>query len=342
MEMRFTSRLFRVLLLLTLAFSAVTVNAQDDSIPPPVPVSGMGSGSGSITGRVVQPSGHPVNGRVRIVLSTIENPGMTSFTDNNGGFGFRNLREGTYTLEVSGDYKVYETVYEQVRVNRGMQAVLTVYLREKASASNKPAGSVISAAELEQRVPGPAKKEFEKATALVREGNSEKAIEHYKRALDIYPEYLMARNDLGVQYLKLKRLDEAAQQFEAALEVNAKIFNPRLNLGIVLVEQKKYMDALSHLTDALSIDSAQPAPHLYFGIASLETDQLPEAERELSKAITLGSSEYSIAHYYIARVEMKKGNREAAIRELKTYLESSPNGEKAAQARSLLEQLKRS
>jgi tetratricopeptide (TPR) repeat protein len=271
----------------------------------------------------------------------MENPGMSSYTDNNGGFGFRSLREGNYTLEVAGDYKLYETIVEQVRVNRGMQVVLMINLKEKNPSNERPAGAVVSAGELDQHVPALAKNEYDKATSLVREGNPSQAIPHYKRALEIYSEYLMARNDLGVQYLKLKQLPEAAEQFGAAIEINPKVFNPRLNLGIVLVEQKKFLEAIDHLTHALSIDSAQPAAHLYLGIASLETDELPAAERELSKALSLGSAEYSIVHYYLAEVDMKKGDRDGAIRELKTYLDAAPNGEKAAQSRTLLEELKR-
>jgi len=340
MEMRFGSNLFRVFLLISITACASTVSAQDDTIPLPPPVSSGGSGSGSISGRVVQPSGHPVNGRVRITLSTIENPGMLSYTDNNGGFGFRNLREGNYTLEIVADRELYEPITEQVRVNRGMQVALLINLREKVPANSRPAGGVVSASELDQHVPALARKEFQKATALVKEGKTLEAIDHYKSALDIFPTYLMARNDLGVQYLKLKRLAEAEQQFEAALELDAKVFNPRLNLGIVLIEEKKYVAAIDHLTHALTIDGSQPAAHLYFGIASLETDDLPVAQRELSKALALGNIEYSIAHYYFAHVHLKNGDRNAAIRELKAYLEAQPNGEKAERSRSLLEQLK--
>ena len=246
--MKFNLKLFQLGLLVAIVGGASVANAQDNNIPMPPPVSNNGSGSGTITGRVVLPSGHPVNGRVRITLSTMENPGMSSYTDNNGGFGFRSLREGNYTLEVVGDYKLYEPVVEQVRVNRGMQVVLMINLKEKTPSNERPVGAVVSAGELDQRVPAPAKKEYDKATSLVKEGNPAQAIDHYKRALEIYSDYLMARNDLGVQYLNLKRLAEAAEQFEAAIEINAKVFNPRLNLGIVLVEQKKFLEAIDHLT----------------------------------------------------------------------------------------------
>ncbi len=330
-------KVFQICLLVCI--SAAAASAQDETLPPP-PVSGTGSGSGSIVGRVVLPSGQPVNSRVRITLSTLQTPGLTSYTDNSGGFGFRNLREGNYTLEVYGDYKIYEPVTEQVRLIRGLQVSLTINLRERVS-KERPAGGVVSAGELDQNAPPAARKEFEKATSLAGGGNHEQAIEHYKKAIAIYPDYLMARNDLGVQYLKLKQFAAAAAQFEAALDINSRVFNPRLNLGIVLVEQKRYLDAIDHLTQALSIDSSRPASHLYMGVASLEIDELAVAERELSKALTLGDAEYSIAHFYLGRVHMEKGDGDAAVREFKTYLQKQPEGEKAAQARTLLEKLNR-
>src|ERR1044071_888200 len=276
-RMRSHVKLFPLLLLVTIAAGANTVRAQDDSIPLPPPVSSTGSGSGSITGRVVLPSGDSVNGRLRIILSTIENPGMLSYTDNNGGFGFRNLREGNYTLEVLADREVYEPISEQVRVNRGMQVVLLINLREKLTAAKKNIGAVVSAAEADPNVPEAARKEYEKGIRLAAQDRIPEAIERFKGAIGLYPKYLMAPNDLGVQYLQLKRTGEALEQFEAAIEINQKAFNPRLNIGIALVNQKRYTEAIDNLTQAISINSSSAAAHLYLGIAALETEDLATA-----------------------------------------------------------------
>src|SRR5262249_50842845 len=337
--MRLGSKLVEAgLSLIAILMCAAAVRAQGDT-PVPPPVSSTGSGVGSIVGRVVLPSGHPVNGRVRITLSTIENPGMVGYTDNNGNFGFRNLREGNYTVEVTGDYKLYEPVSEQVRLMRGMQVNLTINLREKNAPSETTGRATVSAAEVDPAVPSAAQKEFDKAASLANAGNETDAIEHYKRALEIYPSYLKARNDLGVRYLKLNRLREAQEQFELAIDANPKAFNPRLNLGIVLVKQKQFSDAREHLRTADSIDSSSPAVHLYLGIVSVETDELIEAERELKKAISMGGQEYGITHYHLGVLYAKKGERETAIAELKTFL-ASPAGEtETRRARQLLNEL---
>ncbi len=297
------------------------------------------SGIGSIAGRVVLPSGQPLSGRIKITLSTLSDPGMTLYTDTNGNFSFGNLRPGTYYVEAISENNIYEPTSEQVRLQRGMRLSLVIPLRERAPVAGKKPGAVVSVAELDPDVPAAAKKEYDRATGLANSGKAEEAIEAYKKALSIYPNYLVAHNDLGVQYLNIKKIAEAAEEFGAAIEINSKAFNPRLNIGIAFVEQEKFLDAIEHLNQAISLDSSAPAPRLYLGIASAETDELVVAERELSVALSTGGPEYVIARYYLAQVHMKKGNRAQAVSELKAYLAQSPEGVLATRARKLLEKL---
>lgn len=298
---------------------------------------------GSISGRVYLPSGKPAAIRFKVSVSSMQNTGTMIHTDSNGEFTFANLPESTYVVEVVGDTKRYEIASEQVIVVRGGKSNVTIYLKERSDASahaSRPAGEVVSAAELAQPVPASAKKEFDMASRLLKEGRRDEAIERLKQAIVIYPEYLMARNDLGVQYLKMKQLDAAAEQLGMAIEINSKVFNPRLNLGIVLLEQNRYSDAAEQFSQAIAINSSQPAPRLYLGIANLRMDDLDAAEEELTTAINLGDANYSLAHYYLAQVHMKRGDREKAIAELKAYIEKNPEGDEAASARAMLDKIK--
>lgn len=331
---------------LVLAISIITFQvygAQAQDQPPPVsrnPVPRTNTALGSITGRVVLPSGHPVNDRVKITLSTLADPGMLVYTDTNGAFNFSGLAQGTYTVEVMGDRKLYEAVTEQVTLLRGMRTNLMIYLRERGTSDNKKPGGVVSIAELDTNVPAEAKKEYEKGSKFSLEGKRQEAIARFLRALEIHPKYIKARNDLGVQYISLKQWAEAIEQFKAAIEINPKSFNPQLNIGIALVEQQRFVEAMDHLNIAISLDSSSPAAYLYLGMAALQTEDLLAAEGLLSKALSIGSAEHAIAHFYLANVHMKKGDRDRAIIELKTYLQKAPEGEKASQARQLLDELK--
>ena len=53
----------------------------------------------------------------------------------------------------------------------------------------------------------------------------------------------------------------------------------------------------------------------------------------------MGGDEYALAHFYLAQVYMKNGEREATISELKSFLATAPTGEEADRARQLLKEI---
>jgi tetratricopeptide (TPR) repeat protein len=265
---------------------------------------------------------------------------MTLYSNKNGEFGFDNLRAGIYYVEAFADEALYEPLKQQVHLKPGAPVYLTLYLTEKNGPVAKSSrGNVVSVAEDERAVPASARKAFDQAGKLIDKGDFDNAIIELSKAVAIYPDYVTARNKLGVQYLKRKRLPEAAEQFKAVLEKNPKYFDARLNLGIVFYEQKRYNEAVEELNQAVSLDSSHPAAHLFWGITALEMNDLIVAERELVKALLLGGERYSNAHYYFAHVYLKTGHREEAAREFTLFLKTAPSGDMATQARALLQQL---
>ena len=294
----------------------------------------------SIAGRVVLPSGRSLSGNVKIIISNEQAPLEVRYTDKHGEFRFMNLREGNYHIEVDGDPNLYQPVTQQVRVARGADVSVTIYLQENTFSVTTSSPGVVSTVDLNQKPPVQARREYERALGLIAKGDPKKAIEHLTQAIAIYPYYLAARNDLGAQYLKLKQFDQAAEQFVINLKRDPKYFDSRLNLGLVLVELKKYADAIDQFNEAISIDSARPAAHLWLGIALLQNNDLSGAERELMKILFIGDPQFSVVHYYLAHLRLRRGDRKEAIYELRAYLEEAPTGEQANDARHLLEKLK--
>jgi Flp pilus assembly protein TadD len=194
---------------------------------------------------------------------------------------------------------------------------------------------VISAAEARQPVPVGAKKEYNLGVKFVAKGNFLQAAAHFREALSIYPDYLAARNDLGAQYLKLKRLDEAEEHFRIVLERDPKNFNAKFNFGLVRIERRDYADAISQLNQAMAIDGGRPVVHLWLGFILMEMGDLPNAERELTRALVMGGSDCVAAHYHLARIYLKRGDSSEASRAVRAYLNESPKGEYAKEAKQL-------
>jgi Tfp pilus assembly protein PilF len=324
--------------LLTLTALAGAVCAQDMTMDDKMPI--RDASNGAITGRVMLPSGLMNSSHLKIVLSNSQAPMMTLYSDKNGEFGFYNLRAGIYYVQIFADDTVYDPLVQKVHIKPGDPVHLTLYLKEKVTPTARASrGNIVSTADADAAVPSPAKKAFEQSVKLIDKGDIDGAILELSKAIAIYPDYITARNNLGAQYLKRKRLTEAAEQFKTILEKNPKYFNARLNLGIVLVEEKRFTEAIEELSQASALDSANPAAHLFWGIAALDLNELVVAERELVKALLLGGERYSNAHYYFAHVYLKTGRREDARREFTLFLQTAPQGEMAAQARAYLQQL---
>jgi tetratricopeptide (TPR) repeat protein len=328
----------RVILLCSLsALILLTANGQDNRNPNALP---RDSGTAAITGRVMLPSGVTNASHLKIVLSNRQAPLVTLYLNDNGEFTFKDLYSGIYYIEVFADQSLYDSFKQEIKLNPGEPAFVILYLKErKGPVARASRGNVVSISEEDSTVPDSARKTFEHARKLIEKKDFDNAISELNKAVAIHPDYVSARNYLGVQYLKLKRFAEAAEQFKTILEKNPKYFNARLNLGIVFVEQKRFTEAIEELSQAVTLDSSQPAAHLFWGIAALDLNYLEIAERELVKALLLGGAQYSNAHYYFAHVYLKTGRHEDAARELKLFLATAPPGEMAAQARALLQQM---
>ena len=151
-----------------------------------------------------------------------------------------NVAPGDYTVEADPDRDLrFLPGTERVLVRRGASSVVTVYLRAKTVETSTGGDKErFQLAMLNQKVPAAAKREFEAAGRLNAEGNFIESIAALRRAIAIYPDYLMAHNDLGAQLLEQGQLDEAATELRAAIKIDPKAANPLINLGIVLERQR--------------------------------------------------------------------------------------------------------
>ena len=201
-----------------------------------------------IEGRVVLPSGFSAEGYIKITVKNSLSVLNRIYTNKHGEFRFHDLSEGIYYVQAEIENGNFEPAVEKVALGRGIVCELTLQLREKAGHQIRgPGGRVVSAAELRQSVPAPAKKEYGLALKRVSKGEFLEAAAHFEQAILIYPEYLAARNDLGAQYLKLKRVDEAESHFRSVLERDPKNLYATFNLGLGRIERRDYPGAISQL-----------------------------------------------------------------------------------------------
>jgi tetratricopeptide (TPR) repeat protein len=291
-----------------------------------------------IEGRVALPSGFAAERNVKITLRNSQVILFTRFSSKHGEFRFDNLSEGMYYVQA--EIPEFESAEVKIALGRGITSEVTLQLGERKLPFAVNTSRVVSVAELRQSVPAAARKEYVLGLKFVAKGDVPVAATHFQQAVALYPEYLAARNDLGAQFLKLKRIDEAEKSFQMVLDKDPKNFNAKFNMGLVRIERKDYLDAISQLNQAIVIDSVRPVARLWLGVALLESGDLPSAERELTKALVMGGSECIAAQYHLARIYLSRGDIPEASRAVRAYLDEAPKGEYANDARALEKKLK--
>ena len=294
--------------------------------------------TGSIRGRVVQPNGNLLNEAVLVRLENIRGVKSTAYTDNQGQFNFPGLAPGIYYVVVDGDNR-QDGGNVTVEVYTNAPSLVTVVLRERSPEPARKAATV-STGELGQKVPAAAQKEFERASNAAKQGKTEVAISHYRKAIEIYPKFLMARNDLGAQLMMIAKLDEAAEELRMAIEIDPKAFNPRLNLGMVLVKQHNFVEGAAELRKGLSLDSTSASAHFYLGLALVGMDDSPNAEKEFRTAYNSGGAKYALALFHLAEIYLSRGERDAALKAFELYLTESPDAANATHVKQMIAMLK--
>lgn len=295
---------------------------------------------GEIFGHVLLPTGGAANRAFRVTLRNNRSPLRSTFTDRNGEFHFVDTPTGELVVEVSDETSEYAPAAERVVVPISGQATVNVYLTATPSLRDKVVGGgTASVAELDARVPTAAKREYARAVRLSKEGDREGAIAALGRAIQLYPDYAVAHNDLGVQLFRAGRSKDAAEQFEIAIRIDKDAFRPHLNLGLVSIERRDYEKAEGMLRESVAIDSTQPNSHLYFGVALMQNGKLDDALTELKKAALFGGDDFAEPHFYLAVLNLRRGIKALARDEANAYLKKEPNGELAPAARAVLARL---
>lgn len=311
----------------------------------------MGTGGRhTIQGRIFFPSGRMADLRAKVRLEGTNTSGLYVLADSDGAFRFRNLEPGKYELTVEAG-EAYETATESVYIE-GSSSIggglriptparviqVPIYLQLKRTNQAAAKTGVINAALA--GVPKTAGELYSKALESIQAGDSRKAIEQLRDAISLYPEFPLALNELGVQYLKLGQSNKAAQVLQSAVQISPDAVVPRLNYGIALLEERKFAEAETQLREVLTKNDGAATAHLYLGITQIHLQRRDEAEKELQRALSIAGNELSLAHYYLGGIYWAKRDYDHAINELETYLKLVPKAHDAERTRTAIKELR--
>jgi len=292
--------------------------------------------------RVTSENDRAAGDQIRVELrNDSETPIAQTFTDSDGRASFHISSAGVYRILVSG-IPIQGTTSESVRVD-DMDKSKTVYLRVKsagdvAGSTTKPNTSpVTSAAEL--RVPSEAKKAFRKGMDAWEHNDFPKAAEQFEKAVNIYPEYDTAFNNLGVMYYQMNQTQKAREAFERSVALNDRNADADRNLARILVHDGNYSRAEELLKKSLAVEPLNPVSLTLMCVAEVQSGDDDGALVTARKVHQLPHEGYSVVHFVAGQALERKGQPQGAYTEYQTYLRESPNGAEAGQVRTALTKL---
>ncbi len=138
---------------------------------------------------------------------------------------FRETNIGIAPESTLSSAKLYE---EGMKAFREKRYYDSIYLLRRALKSNPRDVNVLNTLGL----------------AYGRIGNSEMAIEMFKKVVGLKPDYKFAWNNMGNVYARMENYDKAIECYKKALEIDPNYDDAMLNLGYVMIRRGNYGEAL--------------------------------------------------------------------------------------------------
>lgn len=123
--------------------------------------------------------------------------------------------------------------------------------------------------------------------ALLKKGQLDDAVSHFRKALEIDPAYPEANNNLGYALASKGKWADAITSYRVALRVRPNYSKAHNNLAISLAQMGKRDEALAEFREALRIDPDYAHAHSNLAIVLLQLGRRDEAVVHLREALRL-------------------------------------------------------
>ncbi|MCG2686023.1 tetratricopeptide repeat protein, partial [Candidatus Parcubacteria bacterium] len=117
-----------------------------------------------------------------------------------------------------------------------------------------------------------------------RQGDFEKAIEEFKRAIELNPNYAGAYHNLANTYRQLGKTDWAIENYQKAAELNPNLWQSHQNLAVSYFDRGQLDLAEENMKKAIEVNPENANLYLNLGIIYLRMEDGPRAEEAFQKA----------------------------------------------------------
>ena len=289
--------------------------------------------TGRVGGTVKDDAGQPIKG----ATITAENPSaspssFTATTDDKGRFSIIGLKSGQWTFTAQAPGFGPEQGRLAVQTIGAPNPPLTFTLRKGAGPA--PAGALggLAAKDLQA--------ELANADALFNQQKWDEAVAAYRGIMTKAPSLSVINLQIAAAYRNKKDYDSAIAAYNDLLKTDPNNDKAKVGIGMTNLEKGDLAAAEETLTRASEGGSATREVFYNLGEVKFAKGQTEEAAKYYQKAADLDPA-WGKPLFKLALVQLNKGDKDGTIKALEKVIAVDPTSQEAAQAKQVIEQLKK-
>ena len=120
-----------------------------------------------------------------------------------------------------------------------------------------------------------------------RQGNMQKSMEEFKRAIEINPNYADAYHNLGNVYINTKKYELAMKSYQKAASINPNLWQSYQNIAAIYFSAKQYDKALENMDRAIKINPNESGLYMNLAVIYLQMGNKVKAKVVVLKALEI-------------------------------------------------------
>jgi tetratricopeptide (TPR) repeat protein len=174
--------------------------------------------------------------------------------------------------------------------------------------------------------PKDAKKAFEKGRDLARKQKFAEAQKEMEKAVQIYPKYANAWQDLGAIHEAQNHTEEARKAYLAALEADPKLVKPYVQMAWLAARENNWKECQDASARALKLNPFDfPNAYFYNAVANLNLQNFDEAEKSAREGLKLDTAKrYPKMRHVLGIALAQKQDFAGATEHIKGYMAMLP------------------
>jgi len=189
-------------------------------------------------------------------------------------------------------------------------------------------------------VPESARAEYEKGRLKLTINDRTRAANHFRKAVDIAPQFSAAWYQLGWLALQEKHFQDAVTHFREALKYLPDNYRALLNLGGALLMLDDAAEAAAVTERAVRARPDDAEARVQLGQSLMMIGRLDEAEEQLKKAVSLDPANYYFPQILLAEIYHRRSDYASMAGQLEEFLRLHPDYAKAREVARLLSEIR--